>query len=236
MKLLIIILLSLLNGFFKSTINDPVYYVKVSNVRTYMNVDRTTVTEYWFTKDKFCILNSNQIKTVIRRDLGVTYSINLRAGTYKIDSIKIQKQSLPVDKILDFKYIGQSYVPDFEWNKPKRLPVEMINKFECAHYISEGDADFDQMSLEFLVAKTEDQFMANTVNSRILNIDTSNNNRKPIAGLISTSKNLIIMRIIERVENAIAPPATTKITIDNLEKVESANGFFDLPDNLKKTN
>jgi hypothetical protein len=236
MKLIFIILFSFLNVFLKSVFNDPVYYIKVTNVRTYMNVDRTTVTEYWFTKDKFCILNSNQIKTIIRRDLGVTYSINLRAGSYRIDSIKIQKPTPPSDIVLDFKYIGQNYAPDFEWNKPKRLPVEMINKFECVHYLSEGDADFDQISLEYLAAKTEDQFMSSTVNSRILNIDGLNKRRKPIAGLISASKNLVIMRIIEKVENAIAPPITTRITIDNLEKVESTNGMFDIPENLKKSN
>ncbi len=45
------------------------YYAKITNTRTYMNIDRITVSEYWFTKDKYCSV-SNQYKIIVRKDLG----------------------------------------------------------------------------------------------------------------------------------------------------------------------
>jgi hypothetical protein len=200
-----------------------------------MNIDRETVTEYWFTKDKYCTM-SNQIKNIVRKDLGVVYVINLRTGTVRTDSIKPSITMSYAENPMDFKYIGQYYIPVYEWNKPKLLSSETVGNYVCEHYLCEGDADFDQISLEYLVAKTNDQFMASMLNSSIMSPGGSNNKREPITGLITGNKNLIILRIIETVENPIAPHITTTINVDKLELLKSSEGLFDLPDNLKKSN
>jgi hypothetical protein len=200
-----------------------------------MNIDRVSVTEYWFTKDKYCEMN-NQTKSIVRRDLGVIYLINLRSGTVKIDSIKPTNTMSPSEKPMDFKYIGQDYIPVFEWNQPKLLSPETIGEYNCEHYICDGDADFDQISLGYLVVKTNDQFMANTLNSSIMSLGGSNNKREPIIEMINGNKNLITLRIIETVENPIAPHITTTINVDKLERLKSSEGLFDLPYNLKKSN
>jgi hypothetical protein len=235
MKLILIILIGLCNNFIINAQNDSVYYAKITKTRTYMNIDRVSVTEYWFTKDKYCEM-TNQKKTIVRRDLGVIYLINSGSGTVRIDSIKPTNTESTSEKPEDFKYIGQDYIPVFEWNQPKLLFPETIGKYECNHYICEGDADFDQISLDYLVAKTNDQIMANTMNSSIMNLGGSNNKREPIIKMITSDKNLIILRIIETVENPIAPHITTTINVDKLELLKSSEGLFDLPDNLKKSN
>ncbi len=234
MKLFIIILISLCNNFLFSTNDDPVYYAKITNTRTYMNIDRVTVSEYWFTKDKYCSV-SNQYKIIVRKDLGVTWFINLRSGTCRTDSIRPQKTMPPAEKIIDVKYIGQNYIPDYEWNKPKLLSKETVGNYVCDHFLCEGDADFDQISLEYLVAKTDDESMAGFLNSTIMNLGGSNNKREPIIEMITGNKNLIPLRIAETVENPIAPHITTVINVDKLELAESSGGMFELPDNLTKT-
>jgi hypothetical protein len=200
-----------------------------------MNIDRETVTEYWITKDKYSTM-SNQIKSIVRKDLGMVYVINLSTGTVRTDLIKPSITMSYVENPMDFKYIGQYYIPLYEWNKPILLPSETVGNYICEHYLCEGDADFDQISLEYLVVKTNYQFLANVLNSSIMSSGGSNNKREPITGLITANKNLIILRIIETVENPIAPHITTVINVDKLELVKSSEGLFDLPDNLKKSN
>lgn len=78
MKLFTIILYCLCNSFTIRSQEDSAYYARITNTRTYKNIDRVSVTEYWFTKDKSCVI-SNQIKKVVRKDLGVVYSICVKA-------------------------------------------------------------------------------------------------------------------------------------------------------------
>jgi hypothetical protein len=83
MKLFIIVLFGLSNSFIISSQDDSVYYAKITNTRTYMNIDRVSVTEYWFTRDKSCMIN-NQVKSIVRKDIGVSYLICLQAQSGQI--------------------------------------------------------------------------------------------------------------------------------------------------------
>ena len=229
MKLIVIFVMGLLNGF--HTDSDPVYYARVTNTRTYMSSDRVTVTECWFTKDKMCSLR-NQLKTIVRSDLGVTYTVNLNSGSYRIDSIKGPKETSA--KTVDFKYVGQFYEPEFEWRQPQQLTPDTIGDYICDRYVSEGDADFGQISLEFSVAKAENELMAEWLNSKILNLSTQSNKREPVMTILKGNKGLIPLRIIETVENAIAPFVRTRTEVDKLGVASNIDGIFDIPENLKK--
>jgi hypothetical protein len=232
MKLFIIFVVGLLNGF--HTASDPVYYARVTNTRTYMSSDRVTVTECWFTKDKMCSLR-NQLKIIVRNDLGVLYTVNLNSGSYRIDSIKGPKKEI-IAKTVDFKYVGQFYEPEFEWRQPQQLTPDTIGDYICNRYMSEGDADFDQISLEFSLAKTDNELMAEWLNSQVLNLSAQNNKREPVIAILKSDKSLVPLRIIETVENAIAPFIRTKTEVDKLGLASNAEGVFDIPENFKKVN
>jgi hypothetical protein len=233
MKLSFVILFSLCNSLIIRA-QDSVYYAKITNTRTYMNIDRVSATEYWFTKDKSCVL-TNRTKSIIRQDLGVVYVINLLTGSVRSESIKPSISVLPAVMPIDKRYIGHYYIPVYEWNEPKQLPSVTIGEYVCEHLLCEGDADFDQISLEYMVTKTDNQFMAARLNSTIMSLGGSGNKQEPIARLITGNKNLIILRIIETVENPIAPHVTTTINVDKLELLKSSDGLFDLTDNPKKS-
>jgi hypothetical protein len=236
MKLIIFFLLGLLNGVQNQQSNDSVYYAKVTNARNFFDQDRITVTEIWSTKDKFCTL-INQRKTVFRNDLGLIYSINLQSKNYRIDSIKSRPTKVPTKNELDFKYIGQDiYNPEFEWREPLYMNKDTVGKYPCDHFSCKGDADFDQISLDYYVVKTDDKTLAGMVNSFLLSSGGSANKREPLIEATNKNKNLLILRIIERVENSIASPITTKITVDTYSKILRNEGLFEIPANFKKIN
>jgi hypothetical protein len=238
MKLFIILVLSFCNSFLIIAQDDNVYYAKITNTQTYMNIDHVSVTEYWFSKDKYCTI-SKQRKSIVRGDLGVKYLIDLRSGTVRRDSIKPPKTMTHVEEPMDFKHLGLDYIPVYEWNKPIQLSTETVGKYVCEHFLCEGDADFDQISLEYLLAKSDDQFMADMMNSTIMNLGGSNNidnKREPITGMLNGNNKLIPLRIIETVENPITPHITTTINVEKLELLKTSEGLFDFPDSLKIIN
>jgi hypothetical protein len=227
MNLMFFFLVGLLNLLPNQQVSDSVYYTKVTNVRNYMDLDRSTITEYWTGKNKSCTL-VNHIKTIFRNDLGLIYKIDLQAKTYRIDSIKTISLKLPSKTILDFKYIGQEYTPVFEYNDPKSVNFDTICNHKCERFLCEGDADFDHIWLDYYITKTEDQSLAIIINSIFLSYGGSGNKRDPLISL-TKNKNIMILRLIEKVENPISPPITMRISVETIKKLYPEKDLFELP-------
>ncbi len=215
--------------------DDSVFYIKMTKVRNFMEIDRTTVTEVWTDMDKSCTL-INQMKKIVRKDLGLIYSVNLQEETYSIDSIQSKSAQRPSKSDLDFKYIGQDYNPVYEWEKPHLIKKDTLANYSCDHYSCIGDADFDQISLDYFLTKTKDESMAEAVNSLMLNSINSPNKREPLIQVINDDKNILILKIIEKVENPISPRKTTRIAVDIFKKVLPDKELFEVPVNFRKTN
>lgn len=236
MNLIILFLFSYLNWSLFPQIDDSVYYAKIKNVRNYFDQDRITVTEIWSTKDMSCIL-TNQRKTIYRNDQGLIYSLNLQSKNYSIDSIQTRPATVPTKKELDLKYVGQDiYNPEYEWREPLFINQDTVGKYPCDHFLCKGDADFDQISLDYYVTKTDDLTLAGMINSFLLSSGGSPNKREPLKETTNKNRNLLILRIIERVENSIAPPITTTITVETYSKILPNGGLFEIPANFKKIN
>ena len=188
MRLIIFFLFGFTIGVPIQQSDDSVFYVKVTNVRNYMDLDRTTVTEIWTAKDKSCTL-INQMKSIIRKDLGLIYLINLQAKTYSIDSIKTTSAQASVKNDFDFKYIGQNYNPIYEWKKPRSLKKDIVANYSCLHFSCTGDADFDQISHDYFLTKIKDMSFAEMVNSVMLNSVGTPNKREPLTQVINKDKN-----------------------------------------------
>lgn len=236
MKLIIYIVLGLLNSLPNQQINDSVNYAKVTYVRTYMNVDRTSVSEFWITRDKSCTV-TRQMKTLVRRDLGVYYVINLQAKTYRVDSLNARPpQEASSKNTTDLKHIGFEYAPTYEWRERKLMNSKTVDNYPCEHFLFEGEADFDRISLDCLITKTEDESLATGINSFFLSYTGNGNKRDPLIELTKNNKNLLILSTIEKVENPIAPPITTTVSVNSLEKIFPDEGLFEIPSNFKKIN
>jgi hypothetical protein len=210
--------------------DDPVYYARMTNTWSYLGNDRITVTEHWFSKEKSCSVVNNINKTIIRKDKGLQYSVNLRTGSVQSRPLMQEIMTGRTEKKEDIKYVGQNYTPIFEWNTPVLLAKEKSAGYDCDHFICIGDADFARISLDFLIAETKDQFIADYINSFMVNIPESNK-REPLALMVKNNGLIFPLKIIEDVENAIAPHILTTIVIDKLEKVIPSEDLFEPPVN-----
>lgn len=230
MKLFILITAIALNGLYNP--GEKVYYAKVRNSRTYMSSTNVTVTEYWFTKDKICILR-NPVKTIYRKDLGIYCMINLKTSVIRTDSVKNLVTDVPRNKSTDIKYVGQSYEPEFEWQKPQYLKKDTVANYRCNLYKCEGDADFDRISLEYALTSFENKPMADLFNQKIISIYSLQNKRKPVLDHLKDHESMIPLKIVERVENAIAPFILTEIVVEKLEIADTTDMIFDIPEATK---
>jgi hypothetical protein len=222
MNIAFLILLGILRGYAVS--DDPVYYARVTNTWSYLSNDRITVTEYWFTKDKLCSVTTNS-KTIIRKDKGVRHLVNLRTGSVLTRPLQQATATTDNEKKDDFKYAGQNYSPVYEWNEPLLISKEKCAGYNCDHFLSKGDADFDRISVEFLMTEAEEQWIADNINSFMLNSPK----REPLSGMVKSNGKLFPVKIIEDVENAIAPHIVTTLVIDKLEKVTPSEDLFEPP-------
>jgi hypothetical protein len=235
MLLIILILTGLSNGLTPPQKADSVYYAKVTYVRNYMNSDRTTVTEFWNAREKSC-QQTGQRKLIRRSDLGLLYSINMQAKTYTVDSIRKSMPKPPSTNEIDFKHIGQDYIPIYEWKDAQKLDKESVCNHPCDHYSCEGDADFDRISLDYFITPVKDEALKGMINSIMISYLGPPNKSEPLSETVEKEKNILILKMIQKVENAIAPAATTTYTVDTFTKVPPTEDLFGLTADFRKIN
>jgi hypothetical protein len=212
----------------------PAFHAVVSSTRTYMDASRKTESEYWFTKSKTYITNG-RITTLIRNDLGVVYTVIVRSNQYYVDSIKPASKEVPEVKKLDFRHLGvDRYAPDYDWTIDRKSGKDTSGLFSSDHYLAEGDADFDMVKLEYWVSKPDDQEMAHLFRDIQLNSMSSLTSRKPLVDLLKKNKRCIPLKIIELIDNPIAPPMLNQIIVEKLESGKAPANIFELPAGAKK--
>jgi|GEM_PF-2476193 len=210
------------------------YHAVVKTTRTYMDVSRETQSDYWFTKGK-TFTSNGRVATISRHDLGVVYTLLIKKNIYYVDSIKADKKDNTATKDIDFRYIGvDRYNPVYDWVTNLESKNDTTGLFKSDHYIADGDADFDQVSLEFWLTKPDDRNMAELFSEIAVNSMSYQSTRKPMADLLSKKKQEVPVRIIELINNPIAPPIKNVIVIEKLEPAEAPEGIFDLPAGAKK--
>ncbi|MFH0762060.1 MAG: hypothetical protein V2A67_11210 [Bacteroidota bacterium] len=234
MKTSKLILILLLSWQAMAARDFPAYHAVISSTRTYMDVSRNTQSDYWFTKDKTYISNGRVI-TIERKDLGVVYTLIVRSNEYYIDTIKPEKTQEKTTEEIDFRYVGvDRMVSDYDWVVGKKSKNDQSGLFKADHYTADGDADFDQVALEFWLAKPGNREMAGLFNKLIQNSMSYNKTRKPLVDMLKKDKYRVPVRIVEMLENPIAPPAKTEFIVEKLEPATAPANIFELPAGAKQ--
>jgi len=212
----------------------PAYHAVITSARTYMDVTRNTQSDYWFTKDKTYISNGRVI-TIERKDLGVVYTLIVRSNEYYIDTIKPEKTQEKTIEEIDFRYVGvDRLVSDYDWSIDKKSKNDQSGLFKSDHYAADGDADFDQVALEFWLAKPGNREMAGLLNNLMQNSMSYNKTRQPLIDKLKKDKYCVPVKIVEMLENSIAPPAKTEIIVEKLEPATAPAHIFELPAGAKQ--
>lgn len=212
----------------------PAYHAVISNSRTYMDTNRKTQSDYWFTKDKTYISNG-RVTTIERKDLGIVYTLVVRSNEYYVDTIKQSKPEEKETKEIDFRYVGVDRLEsDYDWEVTKKAKNDPSGLLKADRYMASGDADFDQVELEFWVAEPRNREMAGLFNRIILNSMSYNKTRKPLVDKLKKDKYRVPVRIVEMLENSIAPQAKTEIVVEKLEPATAPANIFELPAGAKQ--
>jgi len=205
----------------------PVYHAVVSSTRTYMDASRNTKSDYWFTKDKTYISNG-RVATIERKDMGVVYTLIVKSNEYYVDTIKPSKKEVPEVRELDFRHIGvDRYTTDYEWTINRKSGKDTAGLFSSVHYLADGDADFDQISLEYWISKPDDRQMARLLNEIMITNSRNLKSRKPLVDHLRKNKYEIPSKIIELIDNPIAPPILNRIVVEKLEPAKAPENISD---------
>jgi len=211
----------------------PAFHAVISNTRTYMGTSRKTQSEYWFTKDKTYVSNG-RVATIERKDLGIVYTLIVRSNEYYADTIEKGQPEEAKTEEIDFRYVGVDRLQsDYYWDVDQQAKNDPSGLFKADCYVASGDADFDQVELEFWVAKPRNREMAELFNRIILNSMSYSKTRKPLVDKLKKDKYRIPVRIVELLENPIASPAKTEIIVEKLEPATAPANIFELPAGAK---
>ncbi len=236
MKTFLLSLLSLVILVPVSAKQPKEYHAVVSSTRTYMDVSRVTKSDYWFTKDKTYITNG-RVSTIVRNDLGVIYTLIVSSNTYYVDSIKRVKKEEPTPKEIDFRHLGvDRYSTEYDWIVERKSRKDTTGMFTAEHYVADGDADFDQVSLEFWITKPDDPEMAALFQETQVNGMSYLTSRKPLVDHLKKNKHTISVQIIELIDNPISPPIRNLIVVEKIEAGKAPTNVFELPAGAKKAN
>jgi hypothetical protein len=69
-----------------------------------------------------------------------------------------------------------------------------------------------------------------------LNSMNSLSSREPMVDLLKKNKRCIPVKIIELIDNPIAPPILNRIIVEKLEPGKAPDNIFELPSGAKKAN
>ncbi|MFC2121993.1 hypothetical protein ACFLTI_10410 [Bacteroidota bacterium] len=215
---------------------NTVYHAVVKKTRIYNNIPRDQNIEYWFTKDKTCIVQRG-MKTIVRKDLGLVYTYVERSNGYYLDSINVNNETDKKTDEINFRVLGQDrYSPDYEWLMHKEKVVEMLNDFKTTRFTYDGDADFDEVKLDFWLTKPKNGEMAELFNSMQSDYAKNNKTRTPLHNILSENKKLIPVQIIDVRENSISPSVINKTLVEKIEEADPPENIFELPEGAKKLN
>ncbi len=212
----------------------PAYHAVISSTRTYMDVSRTTQSDYWFTKDKTYVSNGRVI-TIERNDLGVVYTLIVRSNEYYTDTLRQGKPDETKTEEIDFRYVGVDRLEsDYDWEVSKQAKNDPSGLLKADRYMASGDADFDQVELEFWLAKPGNREMAGLFNKLMQSSMGYNKTRLPLIDMLKKDKYRIPVKIVEMLENPIAPLAKTEIIVEKLEPATAPANIFELPAGAKQ--
>ncbi len=200
--------------------------------RTYMDHTVSYTDEYWLAEGKMYWKRNNRV-FIEREDLGLMWSIDLRARTYTERKIEKDRQ-VPEEQEQDIHSLGYSYDPDYDWEVIDNKEEKGINGFPCKGFVIDGDADFTEIKIQLWIC-TDAQIPGSAELHRLLvNSYKNDSQRKPIADILEKYPKSFPVFQEETIENPIAPTMTYRINLQLLEKIEPPAGIFELPEGFEK--
>lgn len=181
--------------------------------------------EYWLGERKSCGKRDHQV-AIAREDLGLLWSVQLKAKTYTEE--KIERE--PGPDSVDVHKLGFAYDPVYDWQWRESEEKKDIAGFPCRAYILEGDADCSEVVLKFWVGSGE----YSRVNSLILDFVGGDEIRKPAGEMLQKFPDGFLVGCEKFEDPPLGYPRTTAVFLKKLEEVEAPDKIYEVPEGMRK--
>jgi hypothetical protein len=229
---LVLVVIIFVTGCF--TVFGDDYILEESN-RSYMGYTYPKkVSESWITDNKVYVKTSRFI-SITRYDLKKKWIILPEQKRYFEEPIDWPVQP---DKNKDTQSkqsiheVGWDYIPQFDWIIEKTDQKEDINGRECQKIIADGDADYEEKTIEIWVSKDAPINIERFNNMTLL----ANEEWKNIFQTSPELKKLFIVKTKHTIVNDIAPTMYYEETITKAETAAPPQNIYELPEGLEKVN
>ena len=191
---------------------------------------RNIAQEVWACADKEWRRTDGRVR-ITRRDLGVAWSIDTKAGTYTETSLGMASgpSALPAEEKLHDE--GYEYEPEFDWRLEEK-GLEDVAGVRCRKVVLDGDADLSEKVIELWVADDLGPAVPRGERTIVLFLE-----RSEAAGLLDRwgpLKGRFVLREKVTEDRPIGGPVVTERTVTSFESAAPPDGIYDLPSGLKK--
>jgi len=192
---------------------------------------RSSSQELWAGKDKEWSKTDGRIR-ITRRDLGVVWSIDTKAGTYAERALAkagASPATAPEEKLHND---GYEYEPVFDWTFKDMGLEEDVAGIRCRKFVLDGDADLSEKVIELWAAA--DLGPAVPGDDRTQALLTGRTEAGALVERWKELKGLFILREKVTEDPPIGGTYVRETVLTKLESAEPPAGIYDLPSGLKK--
>lgn len=192
-------------------------------------IGRTIAQEEWSCADKEWRKTDGRVR-ITRRDLGVSWSIDPKAGTYT--ETPLGKAAAPAPPVAEKLHNdGYEYDPEFDW-KLEDKGFEEAGGVRCHKYVLDGDADLSEKVFELWVA--DDLGPAVQRDDRTIALFRARTGAGDLLDRWEALKGRFVLRERVTEDRPIGGDVVTETVFTTFEAVKPPDGIYDLPAGLKK--
>jgi hypothetical protein len=211
----------------------PDLHVVFRSEFVYLSSTRPVTHEWWVSDGKSSIRQGERL-SIIREDLGVTWRVNTKAGTYT----EAKRQPAgppppPAAEKVDMHTAGFDWEPRYDWTVKASGQSSTIAGRPCREFTATGDADFAEASVSFWACDPLPGVTRNPTDM-VAGVLRSDSTKRMIFDTLAKHGHSWLLAAEERQEPAIAPTMLIRVRVESIEAATAPAGTFDLAPTLKK--
>jgi hypothetical protein len=207
-------------------------HVVVENSRTFRDMTRKTIEEFWAAPDKM-LWKMDNFLWITRKDLGVLWGVSRRANTYMED--KLAPAGAPAKPPQENIHTrGWDFgLGRVDWTMESTGESRTISGIPCECTIARGRSDTSEITVQLWLAPASTPGAADIL-KLIAEPIRSDERRAPIADLLDKLGGRLPLEREETIDGPISPPLKYAVKVVKLEFAAAPSGTYDLPAGAKK--
>jgi len=216
--------------------SPPDLHVVFRSEFIYMSSTRVVAHEGWVSDGKSAVRQGDRL-SINREDLGLTWRINAKAGTYTEVARppaqpKAPRQSTAAPAV-DMHTAGYDWEAQYDWTVKASGRTTTIVGRPCREFVANGDADFAEARVSFW-ACVPVPGVTRSPTDMVMGVLRSESTKGMILETLAAHGHAWLLGAEEQQEPAIAPTMVVRVRVESVEASTAPSGTFDLPPTLTK--